>query len=64
MRYLVTLQAANGRETTVPVDARTMEGASSRAERRHNRAEPLDDSGKRHAWRTRCVIVAPFGWTR
>lgn len=64
MRYNVTLMAANGTEVTVPVDARTMEGACSRAERRHNRACPTDDAGKRHNWRSLTVVVAPMGWRR
>lgn len=58
MRYLVTLQAADGRQLTVNVDARTMQGACTRAERRANRAE----SGA--SYRSLCVVVAPFGWKR
>lgn len=45
MRYIVTLQAANGRTLTLSVDARTDQGAASRAERRANGAEP--DAGYR-----------------
>ncbi len=50
MRHIVTCCAANGTLRTITVDARTEEGACSRAARKLNRVEPLDAQGKRHAW--------------
>lgn len=62
MRYIVTLVAANGRETVIPVDARTMEGACTRAARRMNRAEPKDAQGYPNRWRALAGGVMPMGW--
>ncbi len=63
MRYVVTLMNASGRETVVPVDARTMQGACARAATRMNRAEPLDTAGKRNDWRPLAGGVMPMHWT-
>ena len=56
MRHLVTLQAANGRNIVVTVDARTMTGASNRALRRADSAEPG------MGWRVLAVDTPSHGW--
>ena len=63
MRHLVTLQAANGRNMTVTVDARTMTGASNRALRRAILADEQNPGYREPmGWRVLAVDTLTHGW--